>query len=58
MKAKWEKQMISSPTWCAACCIRVAPADRHTESGGKTYHALCYNKLRQQQLSQQQVRGA
>jgi hypothetical protein len=32
------------PIWCAHCCVRIAPSERHTVKSGKTYHNGCYSK--------------
>src|SRR5215470_6615988 len=36
----------SRPVWCAACSVRIAPSERHTIQSGKSYHQVCYAKLR------------
>jgi hypothetical protein len=46
---KKSKAVEDNPIWCAACCIRVAPHDRQASINGKTYHDVCYAKLRQAQ---------
>jgi len=33
------------PLWCAHCCIRIAPSERHASKNGKAYHRGCYEKL-------------
>jgi hypothetical protein len=43
---KKSKAAGDSPIWCAACYIRVAPHDRQARMNGKTYHDVCYSKLR------------
>jgi len=37
----------SKPIWCALCCVRIAPSERHTQKGGKTYHQGCFSKLQE-----------
>jgi len=31
--------------WCDQCCIRIAPNEEKTMSGGKAYHVRCFSKM-------------
>ena len=35
----------TKPLWCARCCVRIAPSERHAIKAGKTYHEVCYAKI-------------
>jgi len=41
----------AKPIWCAHCCVRIAPSERHTVKSGKTYHHGCYSKLQEKDQS-------
>jgi hypothetical protein len=35
------KKPASLDVWCERCCIRIAPNEDRSTSGGKVYHVRC-----------------